>query len=312
MSQESAPLVSIGIPLYKSRRFLDCIVANIEAIEYAPVEIIISDRHGDADDTIELLKLKFTDDPRVRFISRRDELDWVEHYNSLLETATGEYFFWMPHDDSFPSNYISQLVAELEQNPDTTLAFGYIKTVSLEDTPDSLPVYPLPPLESEEAWSPRVALRLLTSWNLGIPFRGIFRREAVIRDGLYIRPTRGNVLADMYWVFGLSLRARLAFVPACYCVKHYYPTSTHAHWRVGARHMIDAFFVLRSYVRDLSARRRDACHGVATIFCWTLSRLLWIAGNRFLIVSVAKPTLKKTLDAALRFLTGSRVHKHLR
>ena len=39
------PLVSVGFPLYRSRRFLDNIVENLEAIDYPNLEMLVSDRH---------------------------------------------------------------------------------------------------------------------------------------------------------------------------------------------------------------------------------------------------------------------------
>ena len=39
------PLVTVGIPLYRSARFLPSIIENLEALDYSNMEILISDRH---------------------------------------------------------------------------------------------------------------------------------------------------------------------------------------------------------------------------------------------------------------------------
>ncbi len=106
---DQGPLVSVGIPLYKSRGFLSNIIENVEAVAYRNIEIIISDRHGE-DDAIEALRRRFGHDSRVRFIKRHDRIDWVDHYNALLRQFTGKYFLWMPHDDIYPADYIDELV----------------------------------------------------------------------------------------------------------------------------------------------------------------------------------------------------------
>ena len=70
------PLVSVAIPLFQSKPFVDIIAENIRTIDYPNVEIIISDRHG-ADDTIEVLRHTFPDDPRLRFVVNPDRVNWV-------------------------------------------------------------------------------------------------------------------------------------------------------------------------------------------------------------------------------------------
>jgi hypothetical protein len=96
----SNPLVSVGIPLYRSRRFLDIIVDNIEAITYPNVEIIVSDQHllddtteVPADDSAEMLA-RF----RGRTASR------VENFNPAAQRRAFLY-----NDDSYPTNYIREL-----------------------------------------------------------------------------------------------------------------------------------------------------------------------------------------------------------
>lgn len=86
------PLVTLALPLYKSNRFLEIIIENLETLTYANLEIIISDRHC-ADNSIEILKARFAQDARFCFLSAHDEITWIEHFNVLLHTARGKYFF---------------------------------------------------------------------------------------------------------------------------------------------------------------------------------------------------------------------------
>ena len=58
MASDSRPLVSVAIPLFRSKPFLNYVIENIEAIESADVEIIVSDRHG-TDDALDLLRRRF-------------------------------------------------------------------------------------------------------------------------------------------------------------------------------------------------------------------------------------------------------------
>lgn len=262
------PLVSVGFPLYRSRRFLEMIIENIEAIEYTNVEIIISDRHL-LDDTLELLKRRFGSDARVRFLEGSDYLNWVENFNLLLRQSAGKYFLWMSHDDSYPSNYIGELVSALEERPDAVLAFGRVEQISVDGFLPTFPFSP-PPVLPYEDWSLGCSLRVLTLWHLWIAFRGIVRREAVERSDLYIRQTYRNIRADICWVFGLSLKGRLLFVPSCYCTKRFYRSSTGANWRFGIRQSLNACRVLGSYLNDFASSRSDALVGQIVVFLWCI------------------------------------------
>jgi len=248
--EQTAPLVSVGIPLYRSLRFIEIIAANIEAIEYENVEFVISDRHL-TDNTLDLLKQKYGDDNRFRFLSGTDHLNWVEHFNLILRHSKGKYSLWMGHDDSYPPNYIPDLVSALEAHPDVVLAFGGVEQVSLDGFLPTFPSVP-PPIDPQEEWSIGSSLRLLTLWQLWIAFRGIVRREVVVESNLYIRQTYRNIRADIYWVFGLGLKGRLYYVPSCYCTKRFYRSSGGAGWRFGIRQSLNACRVLRSYLNDLA------------------------------------------------------------
>jgi GT2 family glycosyltransferase len=259
MVEPSIPLVSIGIPLCRSRRFVDRIIRNIEAIAYPNVEVIVSDRHSD-DDAAGQVAARFAREPRVRTVRAADRLTWVEHYNRLLEDASGEYFMWMPHDDEFPAGYVPALVGALEAHPEAVLALGRIERVDLEGRPlDARRERRTHASRLPRPWSPRVAPRLLVRRETEEPFRGVFRREAVRRAGLSIRQTPGDVAADTYWVFAMALLGPFRFVEGCFCGKAYYPASTHARWgpmRLGQ--ILDGRRILRSYVADLVRDPHDA------------------------------------------------------
>jgi len=264
----TAPLVSVGFPLYRSRRFLDIVIDNIEAIEYPNVEIIISDRHM-FDDTLAILKERYGSDPRFMFLGERDNLNWVENINLLLRRSSGKYFLWMAHDDTFPSNYIGELVAALEERPDAVLAFGKVEQVSLDGFLPTFPYVP-PPFSDHEAWTFGSALRALTLWQLWIAFRGVVRRQSVVQSNLYIRETYGNIRADIYWVFGLALVGRLCCVPSCHCIKRFHRTSTGADWHFSIRQSLNACRVLYSYLDDFAGSRRDKIVGSIVAFSWCI------------------------------------------
>jgi glycosyltransferase involved in cell wall biosynthesis len=285
MAAQQFPLVSVAIPLFQSRRFVDNIISNVEAINYPNLEIIISDRHC-ADDTIELLAERFASDHRIRCLKGSDRLTWVEHYNLLLRISSGQYFLWMAHDDRYPSEYVSQLVSCLENQPDAVLAYGRLEPVHLDDQPTSWSPRSDLPVAPEERWSLRVALRLLFFWNIWVPCRGVFRRDVVMQSQLFIRPTYETSDSDAYWLFGLALKGRFHFVPSCHCKKRFYPTSTSARWSPrNSRHIVSASIVLCSYLKDFARSRWDVCYGMTLVWLWSLLRMIGISAQSLQLYS---------------------------
>ncbi len=270
MTTTVEPLVSVGIPLYRSRRFLDVIIENIEAIDYPNLEIIVSDQHLE-DDAMSVLKVRYGSDPRFRFLTGTDGIDWVRNFNLLLRQASGRYFLWMAHDDTYPSDYVRQLVSALEQNPAAVLAFGRVEQISLDGFLPTFPFVP-PPIERDGPWSLHSALKMLTLWHLWFAFRGVVRRSVVEESDLYVRQTYHNIRADIYWVFALSLVGPLCYVPSCYCIKRFHRQSGGARWRFGPRQSLNACSVLRSYLNDFARSRQDALIGQSVVIPWCLAQ----------------------------------------
>ncbi|HSG44839.1 MAG TPA: glycosyltransferase family A protein [Anaerolineales bacterium] len=127
----NSPKVTVGIPLYSSARFIDTIIANIEAIQKRGVEILISDRHC-KDNAIERLKQRCGDDSQIRFFKAQDELDWVGNINFLLQEAKGEYWRFLPHDDISPIGSLEALISALDDNQDTILAYDPTDAIDLD------------------------------------------------------------------------------------------------------------------------------------------------------------------------------------
>ncbi len=280
MPTEGAPLVSVAIPLFRSRRFVPVIRDNLKTIDYPNLEIIISDRHC-ADDAIDLLRELFEGDSRFRFFQCQDGLNWIDHYNWLLEAASGTYFLWMPHDDSYPSDYIPRLVSCLENQPDAALAFGRIVPVDLDGV--DLPSIRNAPctIQNRKPWTLGQSVKLLF-WGAGIPFRGLFRRDFVVRSGLRLPSGDARLAADLIWVFGLSLKRRLCFVPECSLRKRYYSGSTQGSFRFRAREGIASFRVLQGYLKQLDSSRKDVFLGTVAVLLWSLMRVSRVYLGRFL------------------------------
>jgi hypothetical protein len=263
--------VSVAIPLFHSRRFVDRLAERC-----AP-------------------------DRRVRFLRGRDGAGWVEHYNLLLQEGSGRYFAWLPHDDEFPRGYVSRLVACLETESDAVLAYGRLQPMSLDGQLLDRVVTSELPVREGEPWSFRTAARLLLSWQLAVAFRGVFRRELVVRSRLLLDPREPRA-ADFYWMFGLALLGPFRYVPDCTCRKSYHESSATA--RYGRRRLADVargYRTLRSYARALVRDPRDRGAARAVIAAWALLEWAAIAGER---LGVPERSRSSSRQALARLLLG--------
>ncbi len=243
----SAPRVTVGIPLHRSRPFVDVVSANIEALPGADVEILLSDRTG-LDDALDVLAARHGADRRVATLRAHDRAGWVQHCNALLRRARGRYFCWMPHDDSFPAEWVPTLVRHLEAEPDLLMAFGRVEPLEIDGTPDNLEDYRHPaPGTGAGTWTVGDAVTALRRWRGGYAFRGLFRREPVVARGLFLPATRDGIDADVAWVFGMALLGRLRYVPEVACLKRYHAASAHRTWRRRVRHDLSLGWTLGCY-----------------------------------------------------------------
>ncbi|MGE3840531.1 MAG: glycosyltransferase family 2 protein [Vicinamibacterales bacterium] len=278
MRESDAPLVTVAVPLYRSRPHVENIVGNIERLSSEAYEVLISDRHG-ADDAWDVLRTRFGGEPRVRFVRTLDGADWVEHYNALLRGSRARYFLWMPHDDEYPAAYVSTLVSALEAAPDALLGFGVMQSV--DDGRGKSDGFEPPPLMDGEAWSPRVAARLLMTWSAGAAFRGVFRRDAIVGNHLFIERTPTLSRADIYWVFGVALLGSLLFVPETWCRKHYRADGASAGWPVTWATALDEYRVPARYLRRTPVPSGDLWRIRLALAAAAAIRLGWATGRHF-------------------------------
>ncbi len=269
MANSTAPLVSLALPLYKSRRFLDIIIENLETLAYPNLEILISDRHC-ADDAIDTLQARFGDDARFQFFRARDEINYVEHFNFLLRAATGDYFFWLMHDDSYPPNYISALANALDENRDAILAYGGLEMLRHDGSRE---MFESRNFTNENAWNTREIFRRFLAGHLILAVRGLYRLQAAKQRGL-IQPTRDLYAADFLWTFATAFSGRWIYLANVYVMKRFYPTSALGHWDSHtARHTLAEVAALSIYLVNHAPNLREKIRACAVIVLWMLLRL---------------------------------------
>lgn len=254
------PLVTVGIPLYRSAPFVGNVLACIEAMPATGVEILVSDRHL-ADDALERIAAATASDPRVRCMAATDALDWVAHINLLMSAARGTYWRLLPHDDFVPAGSLALLIEAMEADPGLLVAYAATRAEDLCGT--HLPALDVTTARPDlgESWTYDCFLNLYRNGHFGGAFKGVIRMEPIRRHELFIRPNVGLVDSERLWLFGLALVGRFRFVPDSLYVKRYHDTSTHRQWRRGSTQRLGAIRLMLAYLRALhppNATRRLA------------------------------------------------------
>ena len=217
------PTVTVAIPLHGSAQWVDNVVLNVRALPPMVTEVIVSDQTC-IDDAAAQIAIRLADDPRVTIRAQAVGLGFAEHYHQLLDSASGELFMWMPHDDIFDPGWVPTLVAALVAHPQSWLAFGQLQFIEkdgitpIQITP--LPVRPgvIPPLTT---------VRLMMGNWMGYPFRGLFRRQKVLAANIRMDPDTSLVAIDQEWVLSVALHAPLVYDDRAITWKRLYKGSTH-------------------------------------------------------------------------------------
>jgi GT2 family glycosyltransferase len=223
MGLVTQPTITVAIPMHGSARWIDNIVSNVRALPPMVTEVLISDQTC-IDDATDLVRELLRDDPRVTVRAEAAGLGFAEHYQQLLETAKGDLFMWMPHDDIFDPGWVPTLASALAANPQAWLAFGRIAFVRADDNAHSKNMdFPF----SSRVFHPFTSTRLMVGKYLYIPFRGLFRRQNVLSAQIKMDPSSSLVSVDIEWVFSVALQAPIVYDNQALTWKRSYPESTH-------------------------------------------------------------------------------------
>lgn len=125
----TAPLVSLLIPCWGCRRFIDETINSALAQDYESLEVIVVEDHG-SDGTYEAA-LAFND-PRLRVVRNDRNYGQFGNKNRALELAGGEYIKFLDGDDLLEPFAVRILTAAALENPDAGVIFGQSITIDAD------------------------------------------------------------------------------------------------------------------------------------------------------------------------------------
>lgn len=251
------PRVSIGIPLYAARPWVDRIVENIKRNAAPDVEFVLSDQHG-LDDALDLVKARTNGAARLRSYANRTGAGWIDNYNLLLREATGDYVRILTQDDVLPAGSLDRARAALDADAETVVVVG---PADLIDVAGNL-VWRDVRLTASPArrlgWTSTLdAYLLFAGFRHHHANLALIRRAVLAPTSLAIPHTAGQSgLSVRVLLFGLALRGRVQYQPGYVSQRCVHPRSYTA--RHADRSLMDEWHRIRSYWQAGTAVFRGA------------------------------------------------------
>lgn len=127
------PLVSIIVPAYNAKKFVEETIQSALDQTYKNIEVIVAD-DGSTDGTGEIVKGLIAKDTRVKYVYQKNAGQSAAR-NAGIAAAKGEYVAFLDADDLFMPEKISRQVASLEANPEYGVSYCKIYHF-FDDKPD--------------------------------------------------------------------------------------------------------------------------------------------------------------------------------
>lgn len=220
------PRVSIAIPLYAARSFVDRITDNIRRLAAPDVEFVLSDQHG-LDDALEQVQRRIDGAASLRCHSSRTGVGWIDNYNFLLREAAGDYVRILSQDDVLPAASLEAARAVLDADAATVLVVGPANLIDLggdivwRDT-----LHAPSPARAIGAATTLDAIHLFAGSRYHDASLGLMRRSTIAESGLSIPHTAADSgLSFKVLLFAIALRGRVRYVPEYLSFRGVHPAS---------------------------------------------------------------------------------------
>ena len=102
-------LISICIPVYNGKQYIDKCIDSCLAQTYQNFELIICDDCS-TDGTVDYIKSKFNGNEKIKLFQNSKNLGLVGNWNETLSHANGEYIKWLFQDDWIEQNALEEFV----------------------------------------------------------------------------------------------------------------------------------------------------------------------------------------------------------
>lgn len=114
---EKKPKISIVVPVYNvEEQWLRRMIDTVRGQVYENWELCLADDASPSEHVKRVLSEYASLDPRIKFISRKENGHISEATNSALDLATGDYIGFMDHDDELEPLALYEVVKAINEN----------------------------------------------------------------------------------------------------------------------------------------------------------------------------------------------------
>jgi glycosyltransferase involved in cell wall biosynthesis len=124
------PLVSVVMPVFNGRAFLEESIRSLQRQDHAALEIIVVD-DGSTDGSVDVLKALTRQEPRMRLLEQPHG-GIAAARNTALAISRGDFVTFLDQDDLCPPGTIARQRARLEREPDLSAVVGRTLTTASE------------------------------------------------------------------------------------------------------------------------------------------------------------------------------------
>ena len=113
MNNSKKPILTIGIPVYNSEKFIRNALDSLLSQTFNNFELIISD-NASTDATAAICHEYVKKDTRIRYVHQSKNMGPIFNFNFLLQEAKSKYFMWAASDDYWDPTFIEKNIRCLE------------------------------------------------------------------------------------------------------------------------------------------------------------------------------------------------------
>ncbi len=212
--------VTIGVPVYHGKPFLEESLESVRKQSYPEFEVIVSLDGPDSE--CEEICQRFLADSRFRLVVQPRRLGWMDHTNWLMSQVKTEFWHLQEQDDLIEPTFLEILMEYAHSHPNVAAVFGDVRTFGKFEIHIKM--------SSVIGSVVMRQMKLIYEHFQGVAPLGLIRTEALHMSGGLRGNEFENFAADTALMSGLARSGELHRLPLDLYRKRVHPESTHATW----------------------------------------------------------------------------------
>lgn len=215
-----AERVTIGMPVYHGKLFIEESLNSVLEQTYEDYEVIISVDGPDPE--CEEVCSKFLTDPRIRMVVQPQRLGWRGNMNWLMSQVQTEFWHLQEQDDVFDPSFLEVLVKYARNNPTVATVYSDMRVFGN---------YDFPIIQESVLGSAYIRQMTLLYEHLScVALSGLSRVEALRTCGGIPGNEMEDFFAETAWMAGMARWGELHRVPGELYQKRLHGQNTVTTW----------------------------------------------------------------------------------